>query len=66
MASVRKRRAIMNAAEQIRLVKKAVKGDPDAYGRLITEHQEYLYKMAYLYVRNEETALDVVDRKSVV
>ena len=50
----------MNAAEQIRLVKKAVKGDPDAYGRLITEHQEYLYKMAYLYVRNEETALDVV------
>ena len=48
----------MNAAEQIRLVKKAVKGDPDAYGRLITEHQEYLYKMAYLYVRNEGTALD--------
>lgn len=50
----------MNAKEQIRLVKKAVKGDPDAYGRLITEHQEYLYKMAYLYVHNEDTALDVV------
>ena len=50
----------MNAEEQIRLVKKAVKGDPDAYGRLIAEHQEYLYKMAYLYVRNEDTALDVV------
>jgi len=50
----------MSAEEQIRLVKKAVKGDPDAYGALIAEHQEYLYKMAYLYVRNEETALDVV------
>ena len=50
----------MSAEEQIRLVKKEVKGDPDAYGTLIAEHQEYLYKMAYLYVRNEETALDVV------
>ncbi len=45
---------------QLKLIKKAVKGDPDAYGRLISEHQEYLYKMAYLYVRNEDTALDVV------
>ena len=50
----------MSAEEQIRLVKKAVKGDPDAYGTLIAEHQEYLYKMAYLYVRNEDAALDVV------
>lgn len=50
----------MSAEEQIRLVKKAVKGDPDAYGTLIAEHQEYLYKMAYLYVHNEDTALDVV------
>lgn len=50
----------MSAEEQVRLVKKAVKGDPDAYGSLIAEHQEYLYKMAYLYVRNEDTALDVV------
>ena len=50
----------MSAEEQIRLVKKAVKGNPDAYGTLIAEHQEYLYKMAYLYVRNEDAALDVV------
>lgn len=50
----------MNAEEQIRLVKKAVKGNPDAYGALISEHQEYLYKMAYLYVRNEDAALDAV------
>ena len=50
----------MDTNEQLRLVKKAVKGNPDAYGLLIAEHQEYLYKMAYLYVRNEDTALDVV------
>ncbi|MCI8665590.1 MAG: sigma-70 family RNA polymerase sigma factor [Dorea sp.] len=50
----------MSAKEQLRLVKKAVKGDPDAYGALIAEHQEYLYKMAYLYVRNEAAALDAV------
>lgn len=47
-------------ANQLKLIKKAVKGNPDAYGMLITELQEYLYKMAYLYVRNEDAALDVV------
>lgn len=36
----------MDTNEQLRLVKKAVKGNPDAYGLLIAEHQEYLYKMA--------------------
>lgn len=50
----------MNTEEQLRLVKKAIKGDPDAYGSLVSEHQEYLYKMAYLYVHNENIALDVV------
>lgn len=50
----------MNTEEQLRLVKKAVKGNPDAYGKLIAEHQEYLYKMAYLYMHNEDLALDVV------
>lgn len=50
----------MDAKEQLQLVKKAVKGNPDAYGELIAEYQEYLYKMAYLYMCNEEMALDVV------
>ncbi len=50
----------MSKEEQIRLVKKAVRGNPDAYGQLIAEHQVYLYKMAHLYVHNEEIALDVV------
>ncbi len=46
--------------EYLHLVKKAVRGNPDAYGRLISEHQEYLYKMAFLYMRNQEDALDLV------
>ena len=43
-----------------RLVKKAIKGDVDAYGKLIECYQEYLYKTAWLYVRDEDFALDVV------
>lgn len=44
----------------IKLTKKAVRGNADAYGQLITEYQEYLYKMAFLYMKNQQDALDVV------
>lgn len=50
----------MNTVKQLKLVKKAIKRNPDAYGELIREYQDYLYKTAYLYVKNEETALDAV------
>lgn len=50
----------MKTKEQLQLIKKAIRGNPDAYGKLISEHKDYLYKMAWLYVRNEDTALDVV------
>lgn len=43
-----------------KLVKKAIRGNADAYGELIRQHQEYLYKMAYLYMENKQDALDVV------
>lgn len=46
--------------KHLRLVKKAMRGNADAYGQLIHEHQEYLYKMAFLYMKNREDALDVV------
>lgn len=42
------------------LVRKAMRGNADAYGILVQEHQEYLYKMAFLYMKNQEDALDVV------
>lgn len=44
---------------EIKLAKKAVRGDADAYGELIRQNQEYLYKMAYLYTENQQDALDV-------
>lgn len=50
----------MDSAKETSLVKKAIKGNPDAYGILITEYQTYLYKMAFLYMKNEDDALDVV------
>ena len=43
-----------------RWVKKAIRGNVDAYGQLVELYKTYLYKMAWLYVRNEDLALDVV------
>ena len=46
--------------DTIRLVKKAIKGSKSAYGELIAEYQVYLYKTAFLYVKNEADSLDAV------
>jgi len=46
--------------EIIKLVKKAQKGDDDAYLKLFTQYEELIYRTAYLYVKNKEDALDVV------
>ena len=50
----------MEKKEEIRIVKKAIKGKPDAYGQLISEYQKYLYRVAFLYMKNEQEALDIV------
>lgn len=46
--------------DTIKLVKKAIKGNMSAYGELIAEYQIYLYKTAFLYVKNEADSLDAV------
>ncbi len=46
--------------EQRARIKRAVRGNPNAFGELIRQEQEYLYRMAYLYTRQEADALDVV------
>lgn len=46
--------------DTIQLVKKAVRGSKSAYGELIAEYQVYLYKTAFLYVKNEADSLDTV------
>jgi RNA polymerase sigma-70 factor (ECF subfamily) len=42
------------------LIRKAIQGDSDAFEQLLIEHSDRLYRTAYLYVRNRDDALDVV------
>ncbi len=46
--------------KNIDLVKKAIKGDEEAFETLIKNESEKLYRTAFLYVQNKEDALDVV------
>jgi RNA polymerase sigma-70 factor (ECF subfamily) len=45
---------------ELRLVKKAVKGNKKAFEELLFLHSDRLYRTAYLYTGNREDALDVV------
>ena len=42
------------------VVKLAATGNSDAYGELIQRYKEYLYKMAFCYVKDEKKALDLL------
>ena len=44
----------------IRLVNKAQKGDDKAFLKLFQKYEEDIFRMAYVYVKNESDALDVV------
>ncbi|MBU8732881.1 sigma-70 family RNA polymerase sigma factor [Cytobacillus oceanisediminis] len=46
--------------DEYKLIRKAVQGDSEAFEQLLVEHTDRLYRTAYLYVRNREDALDVV------
>ena len=50
----------MEDKKDLALVKRAMRGNPKAFAALIEREQEYLYRMAFLYVRQEQDALDVV------
>lgn len=43
-----------------KLARQAKHGNVNAYGKLIEEYKEYLYKTAMLSVKNEQLALDMV------
>ena len=51
----------MKQDEELHFARKAIHGNPEAYGWLIIRHQEYLYKMAFLYMKNQQDALDLVE-----
>lgn len=55
----RKRKGVKSVL-QSRLLKKAKKGDEKAFCKLIEQEKIKLYKMAFLYMKNEDDALDVV------
>ena len=40
------------------LIKKSKNGCNDSFEKLMILYEDYLYKMAYLYVKNEQDALD--------
>ena len=44
----------------IKLVKKAQKGNDEAFLKLFQKYEEDIYRMAYVYVKNKDDALDVV------
>lgn len=46
--------------DEKKLIKKAMKGNPDAYGQLIGRYQDVLYRTAFLHVKSEQVALDMV------
>lgn len=46
--------------EHTELVRRAIKQDEEAFEQLIVLHSEQLYRTAYVYVKNEQDALDVV------
>ena len=41
------------------MVNKAKKGSDEAFEKLINLYKEYLYKMAFIYTKNEHDALDI-------
>lgn len=43
-----------------KLVRKAIKGDANAYWKVIMFYQNYMYRIAFLYMKNEDDALDIV------
>ena len=50
----------MENAEELKLVKKAIKGNKKSFERLVKQHYERIYRTAYIYVNNQDDALDVV------
>lgn len=42
------------------MVKKAIKGDNNAFMSLINQCKEQIYRVAYAYVKDEDMALDIV------
>lgn len=49
-----------NEINEHKLIKESMKGNKESFGKLIKSNKEYLYKMAFLYVKDEQDALEVI------
>lgn len=49
-----------NKLNEIKLIKESMKGNKESFGILIKNNKEYLYKMSFLYVKDEQDALEVI------
>ncbi|MDU4326888.1 MAG: sigma factor, partial [Clostridium celatum] len=46
--------------EENRDIEKAIKGDKESYINIIKVNKEYLYKTAYMYVKDEAKAMEIL------
>ncbi|MFZ5353597.1 MAG: sigma-70 family RNA polymerase sigma factor [Bacillota bacterium] len=51
--------------DTLQLCSLAIKGDSDAFYKLMCEHKTQLYKIAYAYFKNEQDALEAVQETTV-
>lgn len=47
-----------------KIIKKAVRGDREAFATAINENIEYLYKIAYMHLKDEQKSLDAIQECS--
>ena len=50
----------MEGDSSLRDIRRAVRGNVEAYGRVIERHKDYLYRTAFLYSGNEDAAMEIV------
>ncbi|MDU4892366.1 MAG: sigma-70 family RNA polymerase sigma factor [Clostridium sp.] len=51
---------LINNQDEYKQIKKAIDGDKNAFAEIIKLNKVHLYKTAYMYVKNEDKALDVL------
>lgn len=52
--------SIIDDLSEFRLIKKAINGDKNSFICVFKKYKVYLYKTAYMYVKDEEKALEII------
>lgn len=51
---------LINNTNENKLIKKAIYGDKDAFICLFKKYEVYLYKIAFMYVKDEDKDLEIL------